>query len=109
MTTATATTMSAARIFRYGQHEIPDPGSQFTAEQVRQQLTSYFPELAQCKTEERPLDDGRVEITFRKQVTTKGNDAHNEMGHDIWQTQSAYKSLVRRLKKSPHVNGQRHP
>ena len=105
MTTRSTTTAPAVRIFRYGQHEIPDPGPQFTSEQVRQQLTGYFPELAQCQTEERPLDDGRIEITFRKQVTTKGAEGDNA---DIArQTEFPYEAFTCRLKKSPHVNPQR--
>lgn len=61
------------RIFRYGDHTIPDPGLAFTPEQVRAHLVTYFPELAQATIQETTLADGTVEITFRKQVTTKGN------------------------------------
>jgi PRTRC genetic system protein C len=61
----------ARRVFRYGQHEIPDPGPEYSPEQVCSHLTTYFPELAQAKTDEQTLADGTVEITFRKQVTTK--------------------------------------
>lgn len=62
------------RVFRYGQHEIPDPGPEYSPEQVRSHLTTYFPELAQAKTDEQTLADGTVEITFRKQVTTKASE-----------------------------------
>jgi hypothetical protein len=33
---------------------------------------AFFPELARATTEEKPLPDGTLEITFRKQITTKG-------------------------------------
>lgn len=61
------------RIFRYGDHTIADPGPEYTAEQVRAHLVTYFPELAKATTQENTLPDGTVEITFHKQVTTKGN------------------------------------
>jgi PRTRC genetic system protein C len=61
-------------VFRYGQHEIPDPGPEYSPEQVCAHLTTYFPELAQAKTDEQILADGTVEITFRKQVTTKASE-----------------------------------
>ncbi|MCI0399013.1 MAG: hypothetical protein L0332_13545 [Chloroflexi bacterium] len=68
----TLTTAPTRRVFRYGDHQIPDPGPQYTPEQVRQSLACYLPELANATTEEKNLPDGTVEIAFRKQVTTKG-------------------------------------
>lgn len=62
------------RIFRYHTFTSDPIGPEYTTEQVRQNLLVYFPELAQATAEERTLADGTVEITFRKQVTTKGND-----------------------------------
>lgn len=70
---ATTTQDQPARVFRYGDHKIPDPGAEYSSEQVRTHLTTYFPELAQATSDERALADGTVEITFRKQVTTKGS------------------------------------
>ena len=61
------------RIFVYGDHRFDDPGTQYTAEQVRQHLVQYFPELAHATTEEKNLPDGTREITFRKQVARKGS------------------------------------
>ena len=60
------------RVFRYGQHTFDDPGQAYTADQVRAHLAGYFPELARATVEEKTLEDGTVEISFRKQVTTKG-------------------------------------
>ena len=63
-----------ARIFKYGDRTIKDPGPQYTLEQVRASLIPYFPELAVSTHRERTLDNGDVEITFQKQTTTKGAD-----------------------------------
>jgi PRTRC genetic system protein C len=62
------------RIFRYQTFTSEPIGPEYTIDQVRQNLLVYFPELAQATTEERTLADGTVEVTFRKQVTTKGSD-----------------------------------
>jgi PRTRC genetic system protein C len=69
------TTTPARRLFRYGDHTFDDPGAAYTPEQVRAHLTAFFPELARATTEEKPLPDGTLEITFRKQITTKGAGA----------------------------------
>ena len=60
------------RIFKYADHTIPDPGSQYSIEQVLQSLITYFPELARATHSTKKLDGGRVEVTFQKQTTTKG-------------------------------------
>ena len=60
------------RIFRYGTNSFPDPGSEYSAEQVLNHLKGFFPELGHAKTEEKTLADGTLEITFSKQVTRKG-------------------------------------
>lgn len=70
MTTQEAT--YTRRIFKYGDKTFPDPGAEYTAEQVLQHLRTYLPELGHAKTEEKMLDDGTLEITFSKQVTRKG-------------------------------------
>lgn len=61
-------------VFRYGDHEFDDPGREYTVDQVRQALLPYFPELAHATTDEQTLEDGTLQIAFRKQVTRKGND-----------------------------------
>jgi len=62
------------RVFHYGEHEFDDPGREYTVDQVRQALLPYFPELAQATADVQTLKDGTLQITFRKQVTRKGND-----------------------------------
>ena len=61
------------RIFRYGDKTFPDPGPQYSVEQILSHLKGYFPELGHAKTEEKLLEDGTLEITFSKQVTRKGS------------------------------------
>ena len=68
----TQETTYARRVFRYGDKTFPDPGSEYTPEQVLNHLKTYFPELGHAKTEENLLEDGTLEITFSKQVTRKG-------------------------------------
>ena len=60
------------RVFRYGDKVFPDPGNEYTPEQILAHLRGFFPELGHAKTEEKTLADGTLEITFSKQVTRKG-------------------------------------
>ena len=60
------------RVFRYGDKSFPDPGAAYTPQQVLDHLKAFFPELGHARTEEKTLADGTLEITFSKQVTTKG-------------------------------------
>jgi PRTRC genetic system protein C len=59
------------RVFRYGDKQFPDPGPEYSVEQILQHLRQFFPELGHANTEEKTLADGTLEITFSKQVTTK--------------------------------------
>jgi PRTRC genetic system protein C len=68
----TQETTYTRRIFRYGDKTFPDPGGEYTPEQILTQLKGFFPELGHAKTEEKLLADGTLEITFSKQVTRKG-------------------------------------
>lgn len=64
--------MTIERTFHYNEHILPDPGAQYTNEQVRQHLAAeYFPELGQCAIQVGAEKDGKVDITFVKRVTTK--------------------------------------
>jgi len=60
------------RIFKYADKTFPDPGPEYSVEQLLAHLRTFFPELGHAKTEERELPDGTREITFSKQVTRKG-------------------------------------
>jgi len=71
---STQNSVPVRRVFRYGDHEFDDPGREYTVDQVRQILLPYFSELAHPTTDEKMLEDGTLQITFRKQVRRKGND-----------------------------------
>lgn len=62
----------STRIFKYADKSFPDPGAEYSVEQVLQHLRTFFPELGHARTEEKTLADGTREITFSKQVTRKG-------------------------------------
>lgn len=64
--------MAQQRVFKYADHVIPDPGPQYSIKQVQQSLVTYFPELAKATHTTKTLSDGRLEIKFQKQTTTKG-------------------------------------
>jgi PRTRC genetic system protein C len=62
-----------SRIFKYNDQTFADPGPAYTPDQIRSHLAAYFPELGQATIAERQREDGVVEITFHKQITTKGS------------------------------------
>jgi PRTRC genetic system protein C len=62
----------AKRVFTYGQQTFPDPGAEYSAEQVLNHLRTFFPELGHARVDEKTLADGTLEIAFSKQVTRKG-------------------------------------
>ena len=64
--------MAQQRVFKYGDHVIPDPGAQYSIDQVRQSLITYFPELAKATHSTKTLNNGQLEVTYQKQTTTKG-------------------------------------
>ena len=60
-----------ARIFVVDGREFPDPDPQLSVEEVRQQLSEFFPELANADTrEEQRGDDARY--VFTRRIGTKG-------------------------------------
>ncbi len=60
------------RIFVYDGRDFPDPDPSLTAEEVRQNMTGFFPELANADTTESKRGDDTV-YTFKKRVGTKGH------------------------------------
>lgn len=61
------------RVFKYGDQSWEDPGQEFSNEDVRQQLTTVFPELARADIVTTDLEDGRVQVEFIKRAGTKGD------------------------------------
>ena len=68
----TQTTSPVARVFKYGQQTFPDPGAEYSTDQVLNHLRAFFPELGHARVDKKTLADGTLEITFSKQVTRKG-------------------------------------
>src|SRR3954471_6399361 len=60
------------RVFVYDGREFPDPDASLSVEDVRKQLSDFFPELTNAETREerRGDDDGRY--TFARRIGTKG-------------------------------------
>jgi len=60
-----------ARVFVYDGREFPDPDPKMSPEQVRQNLSSLLPELANADTRQSKRGEDDV-YTFQKRVGTKG-------------------------------------
>src|SRR5215472_2935925 len=63
-----------ARVFVYDAREFPDPDPKLSVEDVRRQLTDFFPELANAETREETRGEDTV-YTFSKRIGTKGRRA----------------------------------
>ncbi len=59
------------RIFVYDGREFPDPDPASTPEEVRQSMTSFFPELANAEIKESTRGEDTI-YEFKKRVGTKG-------------------------------------
>ncbi|GIW31433.1 MAG: hypothetical protein KatS3mg071_1607 [Meiothermus sp.] len=59
------------RTFLFKGNTLPDPGPEFSPEQVRELYAGQFPELNNASIQERE-QDGRKTIEFMVQVGTKG-------------------------------------
>ncbi len=59
------------RVFVYDGREFPDPDAAMSVEEVRQSMTSFFPELANAETKESKRGEEDI-IEFTKRVGTKG-------------------------------------
>lgn len=60
------------RKIQYDGHEFPDPGPQFTNEQIKTHLTTVYPELANARIVVKDNKDGAQEVLFEKVAGTKG-------------------------------------
>jgi len=60
-----------ARVFVYDGREFPDPDPSMSVDEVRQSMTSFFPELANAETKQSKRDEDDI-IEFQKRVGTKG-------------------------------------
>ena len=62
------------RVFVYDGREFPDPDPSLTVEDVRKQLSDFFPELTNAETREERRGDEEVRYTFARRIGTKGTD-----------------------------------
>ena len=60
-----------ARIFVYDDREFPDPGPDLTVQQVQQQLSAFYGEVANAAVTETKRGADTI-YTFQKRVGTKG-------------------------------------
>ncbi len=60
-----------SRVFVYDGREFPDPDPNMSTDEVRQSMTSFFPELANAETKQSKRDEDDI-IEFQKRVGTKG-------------------------------------
>jgi PRTRC genetic system protein C len=60
------------RIFVYDGREFPDPDPGLSVEDVRKQLSDFFPELTNAETREERRGDDEVRYTFARRIGTKG-------------------------------------
>ena len=59
------------RVFVYDDREFPDPDPNMSHDEVRQSLTTFFPELANAETATTKRGDDDI-IEFKRRVGTKG-------------------------------------
>ena len=60
-----------ARIFVVDDRELPDPDAKLSVDEVRQYMTTFFPELANAETIQSKRGDDDI-IQFKRRVGTKG-------------------------------------
>ena len=60
------------RIFVYDGREFPDPDPTLSVEDVRKQLSDFFPELANAETREERRGEDETRYTFTRRIGTKG-------------------------------------
>lgn len=66
------------RLFIYDGREFPDPGAQFTPDEVREQLAQFFPDLINADVASE-VQDGVQRVSFKKRIGTKGHADHQAM------------------------------
>lgn len=70
----TLTATALKRVFRYNSVVLPDPGAQFSVEQVRDLYADTYPEITSAAVEGPEEDGDTVTYTFRRAVGTKGGE-----------------------------------
>lgn len=65
-------TTPLARKFRYNSVDLPDPGAQYSPDEVRGFYAATFPEIVNATVEGPEKQDDALVYTFRRAVGTKG-------------------------------------
>lgn len=65
-------TKELVRIFKYNSVDLQDPGSQYSAEAVRDFYAATYPEIVSAGIDGPEEKDGKMVYTFRRAVGTKG-------------------------------------
>ncbi len=65
-------TQTLERSFRYNSIDLPDPGPQYTIEQVRDLYSATYPEIVSAGVDGPEEREGKLVYTFRRAVGTKG-------------------------------------
>ena len=60
------------RAFVYDGREFPDPDPGLSVEDIRKQLSDFFPELTNAETREERRGDDEIRYTFARRIGTKG-------------------------------------
>lgn len=71
-----------ARLFLYDGRTFPDPDPRLSVEDVRRQLSDFFPELANADTREERHGDDTL-YTFARRIGTKGGGRRRRRPPDI--------------------------
>ncbi len=60
-----------ARIFVYDSREFPDPDPKLSVDEVRQSMSSFFPELSNAEVKESKRGEDTI-VELKRRVGTKG-------------------------------------
>ena len=71
-----------ARLFLYDGRTFPDPDPRLSVEDVRRQLSDFFPELANADTREERRGDDTL-YTFTRRIGTKGGGRRRRRPPDV--------------------------
>lgn len=71
-----------ARLFLYDGRTFPDPDPRLTVDDVRRQLSDFFPELANADTREERRDEDAL-YTFARRIGTKGGGRRRRRPPDV--------------------------
>lgn len=69
----TITVQQAKRTFTYNGVDLPDPGPDFTPEDIKDIFSNQYPELTTALLQGPELKDDGVSYTFVRNVGTKGS------------------------------------